>query len=84
MRARAIVRLRDGVLDPQGEAVRRALGDLGYAGVASVRQGKAFEIVLEADDAAAARSTVEAMCAALLANPVTEDFDVEIVSEPGA
>ncbi|MDT8854143.1 phosphoribosylformylglycinamidine synthase subunit PurS [Paracoccaceae bacterium Fryx2] len=77
-KARVHVMLKDGVLDPQGEAVRHALGTLGFAGVQGVRQGKLIEVDLTATDAAAAEAEVRAMCARLLANTVIEKFTVEI------
>jgi phosphoribosylformylglycinamidine synthase len=70
--------LKDGVLDPQGEAVRHALGTLGFGGVTGVRQGKVIELDLEGSDRAAAESEVRAMCEKLLANMVIERFTVEI------
>ncbi len=79
MKARVFVRLKQGVLDPQGEAVKHALGTLGFDGVGSVRQGKLIEIELEAADEVAAKAEVSAMCEKLLANTVIEDYAVEIV-----
>jgi phosphoribosylformylglycinamidine synthase len=78
MKARVHVTLKPGVLDPQGEAVRRALGALGFAGVDGVRVGKVIELDLAAADRAAAEAEVEAMCRALLANTVIENYAVEI------
>ncbi|MCA3436945.1 MAG: phosphoribosylformylglycinamidine synthase subunit PurS [Rhodobacter sp.] len=78
MKARVHVMLKDGVLDPQGEAVRHALGTLGFAGVQAVRQGKVIELDLSATDRAAAEHEVRAMCEKLLANTVIETFTVEI------
>jgi phosphoribosylformylglycinamidine synthase len=78
MRARVHVTLKRGVLDPQGEAVRRALGALGFEGVGEVRMGKVIELDLAEADTAAARERVEAMCRALLANTVIENFEVEV------
>ena len=78
MKARVHVMLKDGVLDPQGEAVRHALGTLGFAGVSAVRQGKVIELDLTATDAAAAEAEVKAMCEKLLANTVIEKYSVEI------
>jgi phosphoribosylformylglycinamidine synthase len=78
MKARVHVTLKPGVLDPQGEAVRRALGALGFAGVDGVRVGKVIELDLAAGDRAAAEAEVEAMCRALLANTVIENYAVEI------
>lgn len=78
MKARVHVMLKNGVLDPQGEAVRHALGTLGFEGVEGVRQGKVIELELAETDAARARETVTAMCEKLLANTVIESYDVEI------
>ena len=76
MKARVHVMLKDGVLDPQGEAVRHALGGLGFDGVSGVRQGKVIELDL-ADDATEA--TVKEMCEKLLANTVIETYQIEFV-----
>ncbi len=76
MRARIFVTLKDGVLDPQGQAIHGALGALGFAGVESVRQGKVFDIELA--DAADAEARLNDMCEKLLANTVIEDYRVEI------
>ncbi len=78
MKARVQVMLKDGVLDPQGEAVRRALGSLGFGGVSGVRQGKVIELDLESTDADAARDEVTRMCEQLLANTVIERYEIEI------
>jgi phosphoribosylformylglycinamidine synthase PurS subunit len=78
MKARVHVMLKDGVLDPQGEAVRHALGTLGFAGVAGVRQGKVIELDLTATDRLSAETEVRAMCEKLLANTVIEKYTVEI------
>ena len=78
MKARVHVMLKDGVLDPQGEAVRHALGTLGFSGVTAVRQGKVIDLDLAATDRAAAEAEVRAMCERLLANTVIEKFTVEI------
>ena len=79
MKARVHVMLKDGVLDPQGEAVRHALGTLGFGGVSGVRQGKVIVLDLTGSDRAAAEADVRAMCEALLANTVIEKFSIEIV-----
>ena len=79
MKARVHIMLKDGVLDPQGEAVRHALGTLGFAGVTGVRQGKVIELDLAATDKAAAEADVKAMCEKLLANTVIEKYSIEIV-----
>ncbi|MEO1139455.1 MAG: phosphoribosylformylglycinamidine synthase subunit PurS [Pseudomonadota bacterium] len=78
MKARVHVMLKNGVLDPQGEAVRHALGQLGFDGVEGVRQGKVIELDLDETDAAKAEKTVTAMCEKLLANTVIESYSVEI------
>jgi phosphoribosylformylglycinamidine synthase len=72
--------LKTGVLDPQGKAIAHALAALGFAGVDDVRQGKFIEIDLAESDAATAKERVEAMCKRLLANPVVEDYKVELTS----
>ena len=79
MKARVHVMLKDGVLDPQGEAVRHALGTLGFGGVTGVRQGKVIELDLAGNDQVAAEASVRAMCEKLLATTVIEKFTIEIV-----
>ncbi len=79
MKARVTVMLKAGVLDVQGEAVRHALGSLGFAGVNGVRQGKVIELDLAETDAAKARAAVTAMCDKLLANVVIESYQIEFV-----
>ena len=71
--------LKDGVLDPQGEAIRHALGGLGFPDVKAVRQGKVIELDLLAEDRATAEAEVRRMCEALLANTVIERYEVEIL-----
>jgi len=78
MKARVHVMLKSGVLDPQGEAVRHALGSLGFSGVEGVRQGKVIEIDLVETDAAKAEALVTEMCEKLLANTVIESYSVEL------
>ncbi|MGB4825942.1 MAG: phosphoribosylformylglycinamidine synthase subunit PurS [Paracoccaceae bacterium] len=78
MKARVTVMLKTGVLDPQGEAIRHALGTLGFQGVSGVRQGKVIELDLEATDKTVAEAEVKAMCEKLLANTVIESYRVEI------
>lgn len=79
MKARVTVMLKNGVLDPQGEAVRHALGTLGFGGVDAVRQGKVIELDLAETDRAKAETAVKAMCEKLLANTVIESYRVEIL-----
>jgi phosphoribosylformylglycinamidine synthase PurS subunit len=69
---------RTGLLDPQGQAVEHALGVLGFTGVSDVRIGKAIEVTVDAESAAVAEAQVRKMCEQLLANPVTEDFVIEV------
>jgi phosphoribosylformylglycinamidine synthase len=71
---------RPGILDPQGGVIERALPALGYANVSHVRVGKSIRLAVEAPDEDSARAQVEEMCRKLLANPVIEDFAVEIMS----
>ena len=78
MKARVHVMLKNGVLDPQGEAVRHALATLGFDGVNGVRQGKVIELDLDETDAETARAQVARMCETLLANTVIESYTVEI------
>jgi phosphoribosylformylglycinamidine synthase len=79
MKARVHVMLKNGVLDPQGEAVRHALGSLGFEGVNGVRQGKVIELDLEEADAGKAEKAVTDMCEKLLANTVIESYRVEMI-----
>jgi phosphoribosylformylglycinamidine synthase PurS subunit len=72
-----------GILDPQGGVIERALPALGYGNVADVRVGKSIRLVVAANDAEAARAQVEEMCRRLLANPVIEDFTIELTELPG-
>lgn len=80
MKARVHITLKHGVLDPQGKAIAHALGSLGFDEVLDVRQGKFIEIELKDGDAAGARERVESMCSRLLANPVVENWSVELVA----
>ncbi len=80
MKARVYVTLKEGVLDPQGQAVSSTLGRLGYREVKDVRIGKYVEIELEEPDAGRARQRVEEMCRRLVANTVIENFRIEIES----
>lgn len=79
MRARVYVTLKPSVFDPQGRVVADALVSLGYQDVKDVRQGKFFEVELDAADAGAARARVAEMADKLLANPVIESYRVEIL-----
>ncbi len=72
---------RRGILDPQGKAVSDALHSLGFGTVSDVRVGRYLVVETEADSADAARESARAMCERLLANPVTEDFEIAAVSQ---
>jgi phosphoribosylformylglycinamidine synthase len=72
---------RPGILDPEGKAIHHALHQLGWSGVDDVRVGKSIHLEIGAASAAEARAEAEAMCRKLLANPVTEDFEVYQVEE---
>jgi len=78
MKARVTVTLKNGVLDPQGKAIEGALKSLGVTGIASVRQGKVFDIELEAGDVTKAETTLREAAEKLLANTVIENFRVEV------
>ena len=75
MKARVQVMLKTGVLDPQGEAVRHALGAMGFDGVNGVRQGKVIELDLDEN---VTEADVERMCEQLLANTVIESYSVDM------
>ncbi len=77
--AQVTVRLKNGVLDPQGKAIEGSLDALGFESVASVRQGKVFDVDLEAASKSKATEALESMCEKLLANTVIEDYQVELV-----
>jgi phosphoribosylformylglycinamidine synthase PurS subunit len=78
MKARVHISLKPGVLDPQGKAIGNALKGLGFSDIGEVRQGKLIELELADGDAVAARARVEEMCRQLLANPVIENYAIEI------
>ena len=78
MKAVVTIRLKHGVLDPQGQATGNALRGLGFQGVGEVRQGKRIEIDLSGTDREAAHADVDRMCRTLLANPVVETWSIEI------
>ena len=78
MKARIHVTLKSGVLDPQGKAIGHALGNLGFADVGEVRQGKFIEIELAETDRERARASLDSMCRQLLANTVIEDYVIDV------
>jgi len=79
MKARVTVTLKSGVLDPQGKAIEGALKSLGISGVASVRQGKVFDIEIEGADRAKAEAVLKDAADRLLANTVIENYRVEML-----
>ena len=78
-----LVRLKPGLLDPQGKAVEGALPAMGWTNVADVRVGKHVELVVDAGDEGTARTQVEEMAHRLLSNPVIEDFQILTGAEVG-
>jgi len=74
VRARVLIRPKQGIRDPQGEAVERALPALGFAGVGNVRVGRLVELDVEDAD------QLQGMCERLLANPLVEDFEVQLLN----
>ena len=78
MQVKIFVSLKNGVLDPQGKAIERSLHTLGYAEVQDVRAGKYLELKIEATSREAAESRIREMCEKLLANPVIEEYRIEI------
>ena len=79
MKARITVTLKTGTLDPQGKAIEGALRSLGVEGVASVRQGKVFDVELDTADAAKAEALLKQAADKLLANTVIENYRVEVI-----
>jgi phosphoribosylformylglycinamidine synthase len=77
VKATVLVRPKRGILDPQGEAVERALRQLGFS-VHTARVGRVVDLQVEEMDAAAARAVVERMCEQLLANPLIESYEIEL------
>lgn len=78
MKARVVVTLKNGVLDPQGNAIEGSLDALSFQGIKSVRQGKVFDVELKTDNADEARKTLTTICEKLLANTVIEDFEINL------
>lgn len=78
-RAVVYVKLKDGVLDPQGSTIQRALENMGYEGIKDVRSGKTFEIVFQQNQGKKPEDLVDEICRKLLTNPVIEKYNFEIV-----
>jgi phosphoribosylformylglycinamidine synthase len=77
VRATVLVRPKDGILDPQGQAVESSLRHLGFA-VGEARVGRVIELELATEDACEARAQLQQMCAQLLANPLIESYEIEL------
>ena len=77
MKATVLVRPKQGILDPQGEAVHNSLSQLGFA-VGDARVGRVVDLELETSDATEARAELERMCEQLLANPLIESYEIEL------
>jgi phosphoribosylformylglycinamidine synthase len=73
------VKLKDGVLDPQGTTIKRSLEDMGYQGINQIRSGKIFEITFRKDDKGKPEKLIDEICRKLLTNPVIEKYSFEIV-----
>ena len=82
MKATVLVRPKDGILDPQGQAVESSLRQLGFA-VGEARVGRVVDLEVVTNDAAGARAEVERMCEQLLANPLIESYEIELAETPG-
>jgi phosphoribosylformylglycinamidine synthase subunit PurS len=81
MRATVLVRPKQGILDPQGQAVGSSLRQLGFS-VGEARVGRVVDLEVESTDPATARAEVEQMCERLLANPLIESYEIELVEAP--
>ena len=81
MRATVLVRPKDGILDPQGQAVESSLRQLGFA-VGEARVGRVVDLEVESNDPSGARAEVERMCEQLLANPLIESYEIELRETP--
>ncbi len=79
MKARIKIMLKNGVLDPQGEAIKHALNNIGFESVTGVRQGKVIELEIDGSDKGQVRSELDKMCNKLLTNTVIENFEIEIL-----
>jgi phosphoribosylformylglycinamidine synthase PurS subunit len=79
MKARITIMLKDGVLDPQGEAIKQALTSLDYNKVNSVRQGKVIDLELSESSEEAAIDSIQEMCEKLLANTVIENYEIKLI-----
>lgn len=78
MKVTVTINRRSEIADPEGTTVKRALEELGFAGVSEVRMDRVIHMEVDGSDPDAIRKSVEAMCSQMLANPVLEDFEVEV------
>jgi phosphoribosylformylglycinamidine synthase len=81
MRATVLVRPKVGILDPQGEAVESSLRQLGFP-IGEARVGRVIDLDVAAESPAAARAEIERMCERLLANPLIESYEIELLEDP--
>jgi len=79
MKVRVLVRPKEGILDPQGQAVERALPALGFDGASSVHVGRLIELQVDGTDKSSVKAEVEQMCERLLANPLIESYQVDVL-----
>ena len=82
MKATVLVRPKDGILDPQGQAVESSLRQLGFP-VGEARVGRVIDLDVQASNAEEARGAIERMCERLLANPLIESYEIELAETPG-
>jgi phosphoribosylformylglycinamidine synthase len=82
VKATVLVRPKHGILDPQGQAVESSLRQLGFA-VGEARVGRVVDLEVDSNDPEGARAEVERMCEQLLANPLIESYEIELVETPG-
>lgn len=80
MKVQIVVKLKEGVLDPQGQAIHRSLRKLGHENVSKVRQGRYFELEIDDQDSAVVKKLSEQIAADVLSNPIIEDFEIRQVS----
>lgn len=79
MKAKVYIQYKEGILEPQGQAIRRSLQELGYNECCGARVGKVIVLDLEEKDPVRAKERVDGMCKVLLANPVIEDYQIELL-----
>ena len=81
MKVQVYTTLKEGVLDPQGKAVESALKNLGFSGINKIRQGKLFDLELDAENKDEAKKLTEKICKVLLANMVIEDYKIKVLAD---